>query len=77
MENAVYGNAKDLQSTINGTLRAFGIKRFDLESPGAPRAYRAVVKGDLLYIKAHNVNQARSMAVKAGYVVLSIARWED
>lgn len=53
------------------------MKKFDLEAQNAKLIYRLVVKGDLLYVKAHNINQAISMAKKAGYKVLSAAKWED
>lgn len=51
--------------------------KYDLEANGAKKTYRLVVKGDLLYIKAHNINQAISMAKKSGYQVLSAAKWVD
>ena len=51
--------------------------KYDLQAPNATRVYRIVVKGDLLYVLAHNTIQARSMAKEAGYTVLSVARWVD
>ena len=51
--------------------------KYDFEAKNAPRVYRLVVKGDLLYIKAHNHQQATAIAKKAGYTVLSVSRWED
>ena len=51
--------------------------KYDLQAPNATRVYRIVVKGDLLYVLAHSTTQAASMAKKAGFTVLSIARWVD
>lgn len=49
----------------------------DLSAPNATRIYRIVVKGDLLYVAAHNSVQARSLAERSGYKVLYVTRWKD
>jgi len=53
--------------------------KYDLSAPNATRVYRLITRGaePLLYVAAFNINQAISMAKKAGYTVLSAARWND
>jgi hypothetical protein len=53
--------------------------KYDLSAPNSNKSYRLITKGPecLIYVCANNINQAISLAKKAGYQVLSATRWAD